>query len=170
MSLRLINTFDSNDAICIKKAKNHLKNPQLKGQLAYLLSNFQFVTEIQILIQAKNLMLSNAIALIEDFESKLNSVQGYFGEEVKVKFENLIGKNNGFKELKNINSILNGQQLQLNANFTPEQLSCFKFAPITSCDVERSFSKYKYLYNQRKHCYEFDNFAKTLIISCNFEN
>ena len=166
----VINTFDSNDAICIKKAKNHLKNPELKGQLAYLLSNFQFVTEIQTLIQAKNLMLSNAIALIEDFESKLNSVQGSFGEEVKVKFENLIDKNNGFKELKNINTILNGQRLQLNANFTPEQLASFKFAPITSCDVERSFSKYKYLYNQRKHRYEFDNFAKTLIISCNFEN
>ena len=138
--------------------------------MTYLLNNFQFVTETQTLIQAKNLMLSNEIALIEDFQSKLYSIQGSFGEEVQAKFEYLMGKNNGFNELKNINSILNGKQLQLNTNFTPEQLACFKLAPITSCDVERSFSKYKYLYNQRKYRFEFDNFAKILIISCNSDD
>jgi hypothetical protein len=54
-------------------------------------------------------------------------------------------KNTGFKTMQSISTILNGNEAPLPKELTlsPDQLSSFKFAPLTSCDVERSFSMFK---------------------------
>jgi hypothetical protein len=48
-------------------------------------------------------------------------------------------KNEGFKELNKIASILNGDSV-VNFNMEPAIIANLKNAPITSVDVERSFS------------------------------
>ena len=97
------------------------------------------------------------------------SINGQFGDVIREKFNYLIKKNVGFAVLKSINFSIKGEQNE-NVDFTPDQISCFKYAPITSCDVERSFSKYKFMFNQRKHRILFENFTKSLIINCNSDN
>jgi hypothetical protein len=39
--------------------------------------------------------------------------------------------------------------------------------PITSMDVERNFSKYKYLLTDNRRGFTFDNIKYALIIQCN---
>lgn len=43
-------------------------------------------------------------------------------------------------------------------------------APITSTDVERSFSANKNLLADNQYSFLFDNIKKTLVIQCNSEN
>jgi hypothetical protein len=46
-------------------------------------------------------------------------------------------------------------------------ISALKYAPITSVDVERSFSSYKYLLRDRRHYYLIENLEKDLIVNYN---
>ena len=56
-------------------------------------------------------------------------------------------RNNGFSTMKEIALILNNGKTIRRDEFikmlSPEELNCFLYAPITSCDVERTFSKYR---------------------------
>ena len=48
-----------------------------------------------------------------------------------------------------------------------EELTYFKFAPTTSCSVERSFSVYKTLLNPNRQSFEFHNIRKVFVARCN---
>jgi hypothetical protein len=43
------------------------------------------------------------------------------------------------------------------------------YAPITSIDVERSFSVYKTLLSNNRRSFKFENIRKHIIIQCNYE-
>ena len=97
------------------------------------------------------------------------STNDQFGDVICQKLNYLIKKNDGFEVLKRINLSIKGKQNE-NIDLTSDQVSCFKYAPIPLCDVERSFSKYKFMFNQRKHRILFENFTKSLIINCNSDD
>ena len=65
------------------------------------------------------------------------------------KIDFVLENNYGFKKICLINKIINGEEVddedreKLENIYSSEELTCFKFAPITSCHVETSFSKYK---------------------------
>jgi hypothetical protein len=58
-----------------------------------------------------------------------------------------LNKNKGLIVLKEILKILRGDSANFNdltvPNYSPDILANFKYAPITSVDVEHSFSSYK---------------------------
>lgn len=67
-----------------------------------------------------------------------------------------------------LRNILNGNNLNEDfPDLTPGKVTKFKYAKITSCDVERSFSKYKKLLRFNKRSFIFENFKHHVIISCN---
>jgi hypothetical protein len=57
---------------------------------------------------------------------------------------------------------LGRNEQELSAN----DLTLFKYSPITSCDVERSFSRYKVLLSDNQRSFQFDNFKMHVIIHC----
>lgn len=80
-------------------------------------------------------------------------------------------KNNGFKVLKNISAILDGENTT-SRDGIPEDLTLndmvhFKYAPVTSVDVERSFSSYKNILSDRRRSFLFENLKNHLIVQCN---
>jgi hypothetical protein len=58
---------------------------------------------------------------------------------------------------------LGGNEQELSAN----NLALFKYSPVTSCDVERSFSMYKVLLSDSRRSFQFDSFKMHFIIHCN---
>jgi hypothetical protein len=85
------------------------------------------------------------------------------------KFKNVFDKNKGFEVLQEVSNILSGDEI--GANKLPEDLSIqesiyFKYAAITSVDVERSFSIYKNLSSNRRS-FEFENLKKSFFVQCN---
>ena len=65
------------------------------------------------------------------------------------------GENPYLEKVKMICSILNGEQSEeteeeSNLDLSPEEMSKFAFAPITSVEVERSFSIHKFLLSERR--------------------
>jgi len=79
-------------------------------------------------------------------------------------------KNVGFVQLQKISDIISGQNESMDGlptDIISGDIPFFKFAPISSVDVERSFSKYKNILADNRRSFEFSNLKKYLIVQCN---
>lgn len=115
--------------------------------------------------------LASSISIVEDAKVKLTQIGGVQGNIVKTKIETVLEKNVGYKLMVKISKILSGDQESFEG--LPEDLKLndlvyFKHAPITSVDVERSFSIYKNLLTNNRRAFKFDNIRKCLIVQSNF--
>lgn len=65
---------------------------------------------------------------------------------------------------------MNGEEvskMKLPEDLNLDDMTYLKFAPITSVDVERSFSSYKILLADNRRSFLFENLRETLIVLCN---
>jgi hypothetical protein len=72
-----------------------------------------------------------------------------------------------------ISDILSGEQATLEEDdpeLSSNNFTYFKHAPVTSCDVERSFSRYKTMLSDNLRSFLFENFTMCVIVYCNSEN
>jgi hypothetical protein len=74
--------------------------------------------------------------------------------------------------LVKISQVLTDEETFRNLDSLPEDLNCsdltfFKYAPVTSVDVERSFSAYITLLSNNRRSFEFESIRKHLIIQYN---
>lgn len=137
----IIQSFDPNDSISIKKSQDLFSNSVIKQQLSYIQSNYsQLPTEITKL-EYQGLTLCKSLDIFNNSIKNINIVEGNIGEQVNHKLSSVLHKNVGLKILNEIASVHRGTFLNL--TLEPNIIAVMKFAPISSCDVERSFSLYK---------------------------
>jgi hypothetical protein len=86
--------------------------------------------------------LVEAVEIINNFQIAVSRVPGRVGKIVTTKLNEVLSKNTGYKVLENISNIFKGDIVE---NFEVEVslVAKFKYAPLTSVDVERSFSHFK---------------------------
>ena len=63
--------------------------------------------------------------------------------------------------------ILTGVSLDEHFPISPEMVHLFKYAPLTSVDVERSFSCLKNVFRDRRHNFKETNLEKYIIVNFN---
>jgi len=85
------------------------------------------------------------------------------------KIQKVIQNNKGFGILCTISNILNGEDntIKTEENLSSDDLTFFKYVPITSVDVERIFSRNQHFLTDRRRSMHFENILKTMIIQCN---
>lgn len=164
-----LNELDPSEAKSIKKAQDAIKVPNLKTQLAFIKSNFSCIVSSITKLQKNGMQLEESLEIVEAVGEKLKQMRGR--PEFFKKYEQVATKNKGLAKLRLISNIL---ELGKSTNpdeyvdsLTPEEIDAFKYAPITSSDVERSFSKYKNVLSDNRRSFLFDNLAKHVIIYCN---
>jgi hypothetical protein len=116
------------------------------------------------------IQLCDAINIVKQNESELSRVQGEVANKVNAKLESVLEQNHGYSTLCKVSDILCGNEEELGRNeqgLSANDLTLFKYSPITSCDVERSFSRYKVLLSDNWRSFQFDNFKMHVIIHCN---
>lgn len=76
-------------------------------------------------------------------------------------------QNTGLAKIKQIAHILETGESIGPTNFTeqlsPAEIEAFKFAPITSCDIERTFSTYKRVLEDNRRSFIFESLMKHVI-------
>jgi len=87
----------------------------------------------------------------------------------------VLSKNLGYSQIIKMYGILNEEISNDNEGIeelTPEDISCFKYAPFVSCDVERNFSKYKFMLRDNCRNFKFENIKRHFVTSCwhSFQN
>lgn len=168
----IIESFDEKDALSIKNAQKYFKIPQMKGNLTFIHSNFACLPIAITRLQKQGIPLSEGIAIIQDISSKFSQLKGTAGIDINKKLQTVLNKNKGFQIVCNISKILTGEEenvgdLDIPEDLTSSDMAYFKFAPITSADVERSFSLYKNILAPNRRSFKFENLKKSLIVQCN---
>lgn len=59
------------------------------------------------------------------------------------------------------------RDMQFVKSLSPTELAAFKYTPVTSADVERSFSVYKNVLHAKRRKFTFENLKKHVIVHCN---
>ena len=144
----LVNDLDIDEADSIKITQNLFKSPELRSNLAFISANFSGLASAMKQLEKRNLKLENSIDLIE---KQFNSIMKSKENNITSKFIDVLRRNNGYQEIKLISKILNGEHNlaeQLEYGYSPNEINAFSFAPLTSVDVERSFSFLKHYIHQ----------------------
>lgn len=89
------------------------------------------------------------------------------------KFEAVFARNVGFKDIQVIEKLLFTSK-KLSSEYVtklnPSELANFKYCPVTSCDVERSFSAYSLILTERRRKFTLENLKQHMIVYCNYQN
>jgi hypothetical protein len=116
------------------------------------------------------MQLCDAINTVKQTESELSRVQGEVANKVNAKLLSVLERNGGYSTLCKVSDILCGNEAEMGGNkqkLSANDLTILKYSPVTSCDVERSFSRYKVLLSDSWRSFQFDNFKMRVIIHCN---
>lgn len=120
-----------------------MKNKQLEYDLIYIQAHFKHLPEIMKKLETRGMPLTESMDLIFNTMKNIKEIPGEYGKEIIFKFDSVLKKNPGFTTMSKISEILKGNNVEELPEITSHYWSKFKYAPITSCDVERSFSAYK---------------------------
>ncbi|PSN31351.1 hypothetical protein C0J52_25994 [Blattella germanica] len=167
-----VNSLSTEDARAIRTAQEVFKDDEMEGKLAYIKTNFGSLPSAIDRLQERGIALGKSIALVKDVQEKLDSVVGDIGEKVSMKIRSVLDKNPGYKTVCTIVKVLSGESFktaQIQDKLTPSDLSLFKYAPVVSAEVERSFSMYNNVLADNRRSFSFQNLRMYTVIYCNRE-
>jgi hypothetical protein len=91
-------------------------------------------------------------------------VKGEAGESVSTKLQAVLKRNPGFSTFTSVCQVLNGDDVDPTEDTFPEKVPLLKYAPVTSFDVERSFTAYKHFLSDKRQSTALENMEIVLIV------
>ncbi|KAJ4445686.1 hypothetical protein ANN_12371 [Periplaneta americana] len=142
--MEVIDALDSTDSSAVAAVKS-LPSEQLLEDILFIDSNFKIVSKSIILLESSKLQLSEALNIVYKVsQTVIQNNNSLISEKVKCKLRNVIAKNSAYSQLRIINDVPSGHDKTSEVGVLKRSdFPFFKYAPITSCDVERTFSQYK---------------------------
>ena len=168
-----INSFDETDAAAIRQAQQLLKNELIPGQLAFIKAHFSSLSSAITQLESVGMLLSQSLSIVAAARADLAVSSGEPAVSTLAKFDRVLANNTGYTTLQRISRVLLAESERFEepeSELTPSDIANFKFAPITSCDVERSFSIYRHILSDRRRGFTFENLKMTLIVNSNFSS
>lgn len=156
----------TDDALSVEKLKLLVQDNAEKCGLAFIKLHLSKLCTNLKNLEESNSELLKSMDIFRKIEDILTNIPGPKGEKIKEKCMYVIEKNEGYKTLKCYYEVMSGKA-NVNLDITPTLLNCFKYAPITSVDVERSFSLYKHILSNRRFNFNENNLEMYLIINFN---
>ncbi|XP_018494963.1 uncharacterized protein LOC108864235 [Galendromus occidentalis] len=162
----VLEDLDEKDAGSIKEAKNLFLDETIRANLVAIASNLSDIPHCITALEEYGLSLERSTHIVENLRRKMELLPADL-RAISRKFENVIDGNTGFVELCRIRDVMRGEVVDDLANIPVEDLLVLKFAPIVSCEVERTFSRYKNIFRDNRHRFLFENLKKFVIVACN---
>jgi hypothetical protein len=143
----------------------------MSRNLAYIKANFCGIPKSITLLETVGIQLCDAINIVKQTENELLSrVQDEVSNKVNAKLQSVLERNPGYSTLCKVSDNLCGNEAELGGNeqeLSANDFTLFKYSPVTSCEVERSFSRYKILLSDNRRALQLDNFKVHVIVHCN---
>ncbi|KAF4524612.1 hypothetical protein B566_EDAN013546 [Ephemera danica] len=165
--------FDDEDSVAIKQAKEICEDPDLELQLISLTSKYSFISPTITSLESSKKPLDEALSQIEEVTQKLEAARDADGIKIAKYFQGRLQKNPGFNFLKEMSQIITGNlpenyvKSAMLSKYTNTDILCMKYAPVHSMDVERSFSCFKNILTDKRHCFTQDNLEMHVVSYCN---
>lgn len=154
------------EAVSITSAKDLLKDPAISNDIAYIKSHYSFLVPIIKALECSGKPVYKQLQLIEEVTEKIKMVPGSIGMKVSEKLQTVLQKKTGLTTLCTVADILSGKSTDHECAVPLRLVPSFKYAPVTSVDVERSFSAYKMLLTDKRCSFSTENLEKVLVIYC----
>jgi len=108
---------------------------------------------------------------MKNVENNISKIpNGNVGKAIQNKFQAVLKKNKDYEILKKISACIDGTNEtfeNIEQNFSSSDVSLFKYAPVTSVDVERSSSRFKNVLADNQRTFIYENLKKTFVVQCN---
>uniref|UniRef100_A0A914M3A4 Uncharacterized protein n=1 Tax=Meloidogyne incognita TaxID=6306 RepID=A0A914M3A4_MELIC len=155
--------FDAKDARCIEESQACFIDSTWRN-LAYIQSNFSGLSRAITKLEKQGLPIYDALEIFANVRNEMDAAIGEIADQIRNKFNNVVSSNIGLETIAQICQILSGHDTE--CNIPPDLIPYYKYAPITSVDVERSFSVYKSILADNRMKFTPKNLEMYLI--CNF--
>lgn len=162
----LLLEFNAEDSAAIAKAQNIVTKTSLANQLTFIKMHYSFIVKTINNLEKQKMSLIESVEIVKEFKENISKVPGKIGNSVNKKCLSILEKNSGFKTLEEIYEILNGN-FEIESGVEFSAVSHFKYAPITSVDVERSFSSYKNILSDKRQNFLVENLEKHIVVNYN---
>nr|CAH7762359.1 unnamed protein product [Callosobruchus chinensis] len=162
----VVGQFDSSEAIAINSSQLAFENPSIKQNIALIATHFSNIPDAIERLETKNLPLCKSLEILEKIIEQSNALPNSLSEKVRGKLNAVLYKNPCLEGIKKVNAFINGTGQILPEEVSAEMAPNFKFCPVTSVDVERSFSAYKLVLSDKRHKFAPENLEKYVIVYC----
>jgi|UniRef100_A0A2S2QXZ7 hypothetical protein len=120
----------------------------METNLVFIHSNYGFIPAEITKLETLHVPLIKALSIVKNVKTKIEKITGQNGILINQKFKTILQKNEEYQTIVRISKIISGEIQSMEGlleDLTSNDLIYFKYAPITTTDVERSFSRYKNL-------------------------
>jgi hypothetical protein len=149
--------------IIIIECKNILLKSSLQPQLNFIEEHFTTLPHAITSFETQNLSLEG-LSKLDEIVNNLKLISGEFGDRVQRKLQIVFNKNPDLNMLYQISS----QKFNDVANEQYQKfIPYFDHPPLSSCDVERSFSIFKDILTPKRNRLTEENLEKLVVISVN---
>jgi hypothetical protein len=156
------------DAASIRQAQLILQKSNIRDDLLCITNNFRSLPETIRKLEANGLQLLDSLEILNSAGKTIDNINVPKLESIRKKYHAVLAKNSGLSIMKVVLSQLNGDTShEALADVYAEDILCLKHAPLVSCEVERSFSKYKAIFRDNRNSFTFENLKMHIIIACN---
>ena len=131
--------------------------------LAYIVSHLSFMPATIKRLEEPDLPLTESLSIMGKAEEKINSSPGQKGLILKEKMNQVLRKNPGLKIQRSVGKVHESDLPDPPLEMSPRDISQLKYCPMTSCNVERSFSSYKNILSDKPQCFVEENLSKVVI-------
>lgn len=167
----VVEKLDNDLSASVESCKKMFNLPTVKNDLAFIKINFSGLIQAITNLEDTKLTLVQSLEIMKNIISELSNIQGDKGSIIKTKTTQLHQKNKGFQVMEQIGQIISGNnEIQLPENFNPCSVANMKYAPLTSVDVERSFSLYKHILSDRRTNMTPEHMEKYIIVNSFYKN
>jgi hypothetical protein len=168
---RIVDELDA-DAQSIVRVRSLLSSVTVRDEVAFITANYSFLAEAIEKLEKSGSQLRTALEVVNDASRRIESVEGDIGRHVRQKLKAVLDGNKGYVTLGAISRILASEATEEDHNleclrkFSAAQLACFKYAPVVSCDVERSFSRYRAMLRDNRQSFTTEHIKMYFVVQC----
>ena len=146
-----------------------MDSPRFTTDLAYLESHYTFLVQRIAEIESSQLTLCESLQLLLDAQTRLARVNGTKGALLKQKAESVHAKNVGLRVMEAVGQVSCGEVVAKEnyAPYSQADLPLLKFAPLSSVDVERSFSMLRASMRDNRERLSLESARMLVVVHCN---
>ena len=119
------------------------KNSKVFSSVSYIANHFSWLPDSIKKLETSCMPLQEAVGIMEDAVQVVSVVPGEVGGVVSTKLQSLLNNNPGYSNLVILSCLFSGEIVESPENSITSTIPLYKYAELTSCEVERFFSIYK---------------------------
>ena len=164
---KVIMDLDAEAAAAISAAQELVQNGEVRNNLIYIAANFHRIPESITKLETQGVALCDSLSVIESLRVDFDSGCGDAVKRANQKLQKTLEKNSGYEVMKTIAAVLEGKVVEAPEGLDLSDVAAYKFAPASSADVERSFSRFKNLLSDRRRLLTVEHIKWLLVIYAN---